>query len=441
MQSFAKLQVELRRRFSATRLSLGPASRCIHLLFFFNDTATTEIYTLSLHDALPIFNLGGCWSHGERGQTRCVAQFFGPAKSCSWRCCSLFRERLRSEEHTSELQSQSNLVCRLLLEKKKNREISCKASRNSRSNCDGALARLGYHLVQRLAVYISFFFLMIRRPPRSTLFPYTTLFRSSTLADAGRTAKGGRRDVSRSSSGLQSLVRGAAARSSASGCRSEQRAGAVRGRGRHSCAHRKHLRGLRREGPAKARTDARRQLARIHAVVGARDSRPRRLHEIGHVPGRHAQRPGHDRLPDLRFRRRVLRRHRRRVVRRRSRRDVRRRQRHAETDPRGCLSQGTGRLDSGCLEHVASSRRDRRADVAAAYVERDGPRGAAGRARSGLASVVRWKYGSAREARARRARHHRTGLRDVWHTRIDARRFAWLRRVGRHADAARVSTH
>src|SRR2546427_156784 len=94
MQSFAKLQVELRRRFSATRLSLGPASRCIHLLFFFNDTATTEIYTLSLHDALPIFNLGGCWSHGERGQTRCVAQFFGPAKSCSWRCCSLFRERL-----------------------------------------------------------------------------------------------------------------------------------------------------------------------------------------------------------------------------------------------------------------------------------------------------------------------------------------------------------
>src|SRR2546430_12232961 len=79
--------------------------------FFFNDTATTEIYTLSLHDALPISTTrsprrrswpsrrstpwpgpGGCWPAAGGG---------------------------RSEEHTSELQSQSNLVCRLLLEKKK----------------------------------------------------------------------------------------------------------------------------------------------------------------------------------------------------------------------------------------------------------------------------------------------------------------------------------
>src|SRR2546427_6053658 len=68
-------------------------------LFFFNDTATTEIYTLSLHDALPI-----SWS-------RCPANPGRPTAR-AW-------VRWRSEEHTSELQSQSNLVCRLLLEKKK----------------------------------------------------------------------------------------------------------------------------------------------------------------------------------------------------------------------------------------------------------------------------------------------------------------------------------
>src|SRR5260221_9248201 len=66
--------------------------------FFFNDTATTEIYTLSLHDALPI-----SW-HG--------------AGSCT-RSQPVWRRPLRSEEHTSELQSHSDLVCRLLLEKKK----------------------------------------------------------------------------------------------------------------------------------------------------------------------------------------------------------------------------------------------------------------------------------------------------------------------------------
>src|SRR3990167_8314307 len=91
--------------------------------FFFNDTAPTEIYTLSLHDALPIFE-------GQK-----------ISKAAPLSCRHLpdrYRtsgEQSRSEEHTSELQSQSNLVCRL-------------------------------------------FFLMIRRPPRSTLFPYTTLFRS-----------------------------------------------------------------------------------------------------------------------------------------------------------------------------------------------------------------------------------------------------------------------
>src|SRR5437899_4157304 len=71
------------------------------LFFFFNDTATTEIYTLSLHDALPI-----CWSCTTRWRARCA----WPGRTSGGS---------RSEEHTSELQSLRHLVCRLLLEKKK----------------------------------------------------------------------------------------------------------------------------------------------------------------------------------------------------------------------------------------------------------------------------------------------------------------------------------
>src|ERR1041385_7575146 len=101
------------------------------LYFFFNDTATTEIYTLSLHDALPIWWL--TWLS--------IPSWSDAASTCA---------RPRSEEHTSELQSRLHLVCRLLLEK-------------NRQTC-GPVSCI--------------FFLMIRRPPRSTLFPYTTLFRS-----------------------------------------------------------------------------------------------------------------------------------------------------------------------------------------------------------------------------------------------------------------------
>src|SRR5450432_1326132 len=72
--------------------------------FFFNDPATTEIYTLSLHDALPIC---GIQSRGSVLSNTVRLRTCKPA--CSW----------RSEEHTSELQSRSDLVCRLLLEKKK----------------------------------------------------------------------------------------------------------------------------------------------------------------------------------------------------------------------------------------------------------------------------------------------------------------------------------
>src|SRR2546430_11550512 len=90
------------------------------MFFFFNDTATTEIYTLSLHDALPISfeNANGENPFAVQSALQTVMQ----------RNAGIIRDKsgletalaeLRSEEHTSELQSQSNLVCRLLLEKKK----------------------------------------------------------------------------------------------------------------------------------------------------------------------------------------------------------------------------------------------------------------------------------------------------------------------------------
>src|SRR2546430_13195462 len=88
--------------------------------FFFNDTATTEIYTLSLHDALPISELRTerASLEGRRAELDRRVRF---AQS---RAVLLPRAQRRSEEHTSELQSQSNLVCRLLLEKKKNKNTN-----------------------------------------------------------------------------------------------------------------------------------------------------------------------------------------------------------------------------------------------------------------------------------------------------------------------------
>src|SRR2546430_7545402 len=87
--------------------------------FFFNDTATTEIYTLSLHDALPIWRTLGKLSFEERR-----AYEVAPGRRPGFR--AIFgmgtQNAHRSEEHTSELQSQSNLVCRLLLEKKKKKQ-------------------------------------------------------------------------------------------------------------------------------------------------------------------------------------------------------------------------------------------------------------------------------------------------------------------------------
>src|SRR2546426_9117441 len=85
--------------------------------FFFNDTATTEIYTLSLHDALPIYTSSGRPPRWGACSASCWC--CSPGWGCAWRPGPGRRCRSRSEEHTSELQSPCNLVCRLLLEKKK----------------------------------------------------------------------------------------------------------------------------------------------------------------------------------------------------------------------------------------------------------------------------------------------------------------------------------
>src|SRR6266581_3335863 len=124
---------------------------CCHLFFFFNDTATTEIYTLSLHDALPIL--------------RRMPSEASPRSVTSWAGRPV---AARSEEHTSELQSPVHLVCRLLLEKNKDEGETIFQEDDQ---LDGA-GRIDHPAQERVI-----FFLRIRRPPRSTLFPYTTLFR------------------------------------------------------------------------------------------------------------------------------------------------------------------------------------------------------------------------------------------------------------------------
>src|SRR2546422_6320108 len=94
------------------------------LFFFFNDTATTEIYTLSLHDALPICGapVGCCCAHYDRANL--AARLYDAvgvnrASEAGVQDFPVEWRLKRSEEHTSELQSRLHLVCRLLLEKKK----------------------------------------------------------------------------------------------------------------------------------------------------------------------------------------------------------------------------------------------------------------------------------------------------------------------------------
>src|SRR2546422_10861317 len=93
---------------------------CFIFVFFFNDTATTEIYTLSLHDALPICGPGDRrWPPGGGGRRR--RGHSGRVARARVRAVVLHHLE-RSEEHTSELQSRLHLVCRLLLEKKKKKK-------------------------------------------------------------------------------------------------------------------------------------------------------------------------------------------------------------------------------------------------------------------------------------------------------------------------------
>src|SRR5258708_10553766 len=104
------------------------------LLFFFNDTATTEIYTLSLHDALPI-----CSSR------------LGPRRPGAGHCPQRpggFGRVGRSEEHTSELQSPDHLVCRLLLEKKKKRAADNSSRHETAGEGHGQNSAVVVHTVQ-----------------------------------------------------------------------------------------------------------------------------------------------------------------------------------------------------------------------------------------------------------------------------------------------------
>src|SRR2546428_6929435 len=99
------------------------------VFFFFNDTATTEIYTLSLHDALPISALvrnitEQARKNADREAKKIIAlaiqRIAAEQTAIRWMASAMifFASRSRSEEHTSELQSRSDLVCRLLLEKR-----------------------------------------------------------------------------------------------------------------------------------------------------------------------------------------------------------------------------------------------------------------------------------------------------------------------------------
>src|SRR5579864_1151760 len=107
--------------------------------------------------------------------------------AASARRCRIRSSCHRSEEHTSELQSHVNLVCRLLLEKKKNDDLDIsikdemppdRRPLQMRQVTEYQFDSAYSFLKKQIALGLQFFFfLMIRRPPRSTLFPYTTLFR------------------------------------------------------------------------------------------------------------------------------------------------------------------------------------------------------------------------------------------------------------------------
>src|SRR5690349_12864833 len=150
----------------------GPTAAVASIrLFLYNVATPTEFYTLSLHDALPISIFAR-----EHGLTRKPVSTF--------RNHALRSRRSRSEEHTSELQSRRDIVCRLLLEKKKAPARVCdELCTSEHASSPGGISsprggrgwRVGPQQQLRQS---AFFFIMLLRPPSSTLFPYTTLFRS-----------------------------------------------------------------------------------------------------------------------------------------------------------------------------------------------------------------------------------------------------------------------
>src|SRR4030066_246235 len=110
LHTYTLVQERTRSSPMSGSIMMCPPSFCF-FFFFFNDTATTEIYTLSLHDALPISTT----SSSSSTTLTCLTP-----RPCMLSCAS----RTRSEEHTSELQSHLNLVCRLLLEKKRTKYVA-----------------------------------------------------------------------------------------------------------------------------------------------------------------------------------------------------------------------------------------------------------------------------------------------------------------------------
>src|SRR4028118_1154052 len=170
---------------------------------FFNDTATTEIYTLSLHDALPIFN------------DALIACFKAKYQYNLVRPVTYINER--SEERFSR-NAETDIVCRLLLEKKviapprraatPRRAPAPRPPPPPRSRSRASRARAAWRLTVGACRSggggcCLFFFLMIRRPPRSTLFPYTTLFRSQFRSLSIKFKEVHFIDTSRRSPGIQ----------------------------------------------------------------------------------------------------------------------------------------------------------------------------------------------------------------------------------------------
>src|SRR5438132_153988 len=166
--------------------------------FFFNDTATTEIYTLSLHDALPILDVGGedQVRGSEEGRDGGLRRGVRPAAPA--------RDRKSTRLNSSHTVISYAVFC--LKKKKKKKKKKQKNKKKTHNNdkttyqlistacflcLDSSLMSLLLSLILFLSFAYSiffFFFLMIRRPPRSTLFPYTTLFRSWTWE--GKTRSG-----------------------------------------------------------------------------------------------------------------------------------------------------------------------------------------------------------------------------------------------------------